>query len=140
MISVDVTLGQQPYRTSLRTANHEWVGDEPVALGGGDLGPVPYELLLSALGSCTVITMRMYADRKGWVVREVFCTLTHEKQTRKHPDGTGSVQVDVVTKRVRIDGDLDADQVDRLMQISGKCPVHRTLEGCMEIQTLNEGV
>jgi len=104
---------------------HRLVSDEPESLGGDDMGPGPYGLLCAALGACTSMTVRMYADRKRWPLHRVEVTVDHDRV-----DG-----VDVFTKEVVLTGDLDGEQRERLREISGRCPVHRTLEASSRVET-----
>lgn len=98
----------------------------------------PYELLLSSLGSCTAITLRMYADRKEWDVREILVHLEHFKQHALDSeccDEKPTAKIDVFVREIVLKGDLTDKQRDRLMVIANKCPVHKTLENKIEIQT-----
>ena len=114
------TLGQDIAIGALRLrADHE------VADGGNDTGAAPHELLLAALGSCTSMTLRSYAERKGWPLRNVQVTLSGKKEDDKY----------VITRTLQMEGDLDADQRQRLLEIADKCPVHRTLTGEVVVQT-----
>jgi putative redox protein len=115
-----------PYATQLVVGHHHTVADEPVDLGGGDTGPAPDEILLSALGACTAITLRMYAERKQWPLEGVEVKLGYAERGK---DKT------VITRRVELRGKLDPDQRDRLLQIAHACPVHRILTGAVEIPT-----
>lgn len=99
--------------------------DEEIEKGGADTGPEPHELLLAALGACTSMTLRLYAERKGWPLREVRVTLTGGPADGKYG----------ITRQIVMVGDLDAGQRQRLIEIAGKCPVHRTLTGEVVIQT-----
>jgi putative redox protein len=118
---------------------HSILVDEPESVGGQDRGLRPYELLLAALGSCTAITVRMYAQKKGWPLEDVRVTLSHE---RIHAEDcqdceTGEGKLDVLRRQVEFVGNLDEDQRSRLRDIATRCPVHRTLEGTIEI--IDEG-
>lgn len=131
---VSVTLKKDDYEVSLSNGRHLLTGDEPLDLGGGDKGPAPYELLLMSLGSCSVITMKMYAQRKGFDVQQLEMELTHDKVTREGADGI-TMKQDVIHKRVTLIGNLTQAERERLLQISSMCPVHRTLESAIEIIT-----
>lgn len=116
------------YAQIANTRGLHWQSDEPIDLGGQDTGPTPYELLLSALGSCTSITCQMYADRKGWPLDSVTVRLDHTKQKQENNE-----PVDVITKTVEFAGELTDDQRKRLREIADRCPVHRTLLGNLTI-------
>jgi uncharacterized OsmC-like protein len=104
---------------------HQLRADEEVEKGGDDAGPGPHELLLAALGACTSMTLRGYAERKGWALRDVRVTLNGGPADGKY----------VITRQIVMDGDLDAEQRQRLIEIADKCPVHRTLTGEVTITT-----
>jgi putative redox protein len=110
---------------------HRWMADEPATVAGGsDRGPNPYELLLAALGACTAITLRLYAGRKGWPLENVEVTLRHH---RDHAEDCSDCVtkvglVDAIELEVALHGPLDDEQRARLLEIAGRCPVHRTLE------------
>lgn len=120
--TVTVEENGAPYTQDITTTSHKLAADEPFELGGRNLGPAPYDLLLSALGACTSMTLRMYAARKEWPLEKVSVTLTHEK--RPGPDGG---KVDYISRAITLTGDLDEEQRQRLLEIADKCPVHRTL-------------
>lgn len=114
---------------------HHICADEPTSAGGSDRGPSPYDFLLAGLGACTAMTLRSYADRKGWPLRRVRVRLEH---TKFHADAIATCEtkddkLDRITRIIQLDGDLDADQQRRLLQIAEKCPVHRTLHAEMWI-------
>ena len=125
------------FRSEVRAGPHRWVADEPVRVGGEDAGPTPYDQLLAALGSCTGMTLRMYADRKELPLREVTVTLRHERVHRDDCEACEgeSGRVDVIHRVIELQGELDDAQRARLLEIADRCPVHRTLEGPLEIQT-----
>ncbi len=104
--------------------------DEEVVRGGADTGPEPHELLLSALGACTSMTLRLYADRKGWPLRSVKVTLTGGPADGHY----------AINRQIALEGDLDAGQRQRLIEIANKCPVHRTLTGAVAVQTTEVSV
>lgn len=114
--------------------------DEPAAAGGDDLGPTPYELLLASLGACTAMTLRLYADRKGWPLERVRMRLWHERVYRDDRAGStgddgsnGRHRIERITREIELLGPLDADQRARLMEIAARCPVHRTIQSAPEI-------
>jgi putative redox protein len=122
------------YAQLIKARMHEWAAGEPVDIGGADNGPTPYELLLSALGACTSITLEMYAARKGWPLDKVHVTLEHSKEERAgENDGK---PVDMIDRIVRLEGALDGEQRAKLIEIAEKCPVHRTLTNQININTL----
>lgn len=123
------------YTQRIRAGRHPLVADEPADKGGADKGPNPYELLLSALGACTSITLRMYADLKKMPLRRVTIRLRHEKIAAEDCPGceTKEGKVDRIEQEVTLDGDLSAEQRARLMEIAGRCPVHKTLTGEVKI-------
>jgi uncharacterized OsmC-like protein/alpha/beta superfamily hydrolase len=116
---------------------HEMLADEPVAVGGKDSGPGPYDFVLAGLGACTSMTMRMYADRKSLPLDRVTVTLKHSKIHAKDcaECETREGMLDQIDREIRIEGALDADQRARLMEIADKCPVHRTLHSEIRIVT-----
>ena len=123
------------YTQEIQAGGHSLTADEPLSLGGADLGPSPYDLLLSALGACTSMTLRMYANHKGWPLEGVSVELTHTKIHAEDCDSCEEKQgrVDRIERRIHVDGDLSEDQRQRLLEIANRCPVHRTLVGEKEI-------
>lgn len=126
-----------PFTQLLRAGKHHLVADEPIDVGGGDAGPNPYDYLLMALGSCTSMTLRLYADRKGWPLEGVVVSLRHERvHVRDCVDcETGGATMERITLNLVLHGELDEAQRARLLEIANKCPVHRTLTGKMQIIT-----
>ncbi|UCE01268.1 MAG: OsmC family protein [Candidatus Latescibacterota bacterium] len=114
---------------------HSLVMDEPNEVGGDNVGMTPYETLLSALGGCIAMTLRLYARRKEWPLEDVRVILTHDKlhakdcQECEHEEG----MLDVIRRKVEIKGDLTPEQHARLQEIATRCPVHRTLTGTIEV-------
>jgi putative redox protein len=129
--------GAKGYATEISAGGHALRADEPVALGGSDSGPNPYSFLLASLGACKVITMRMYADRKGWPLRgsqvEVAHSRIHAKDCEDCESSRG--RVDRIEVVVDLEGDLSQEQSRRLVEISERCPVHRTLTNEVSIRT-----
>ncbi len=125
-------------QVDIEAGGHSFTADEPREWGGTDVGPNPYDLMLSALAACTVMTVKMYAHRKEWPLEEVTIKLdTHRIHARDCEDceSEPGAMVDIIEKEISFEGDLSADQLDRLMEISGRCPVHRTLEGEIKIRS-----
>lgn len=121
--------------------HHRLRADEPAAVGGTDTGPSPYDLLLAALGACTNMTIKMYADRKGWPIDRLE---THLRHAKIHAEDcaeceTRQGKVDRIDRRLVIEGPLDADQKAKLREIADKCPVHRTLHSEISIVTTIDG-
>ncbi|HEX6233533.1 MAG TPA: OsmC family protein [Jiangellaceae bacterium] len=130
--------GDGAYTQRIQVGGHTLLADEPAGVGGDDLGPTPYDLLLSSLGACTSMTVRMYAQRKNWPLRSTTVTLTHSKIHAADCESceTTSGRVDHIVREVRFDGDLDAAQRAKLLEIANKCPVHRTLHSEVIVQTV----
>jgi uncharacterized OsmC-like protein len=126
---VVVTTGEG-LRTEVEAGGHTVVADEPENLGGTDTGPTPYDYLLAALGGCTAMTLRMYADRKGWPLESVTVRLS---QDRIHAKDCGECEteegrIDRIGREIELGGPLDEKQRRRLMEVADMCPVHRTLK------------
>jgi uncharacterized OsmC-like protein/alpha-beta hydrolase superfamily lysophospholipase len=129
----------QKYLREVMTDDHHWFADEPTAFGGSDRGPDPYEHLLAAVGACTSMTIRMYANRKKWSLDDVEITLEH---TRVHSEDcqdcdNESGKMELITRKIKLIGELDEAQHKRLLDIADKCPVHKTLEGKLKISTIS---
>ncbi|MFF3601039.1 OsmC family protein [Kitasatospora indigofera] len=117
-----------PYHVDVRSGAHRFTADEPVRRGGSDSGPEPFALLLSALGSCTAITLRMYAGRKGWPLADVKVRLGYETDGRH----------DRISRRVTLGGELDQAQRARLLDICERTPVTLALRAGVAIDTTEE--
>lgn len=112
--------GEGAFQTRIRTGGVEIIADEPVDVGGLGSGPSPYQLLAAALASCTTMTLRLYATRKGWPVRSIRTSVGHKRDPN-------AVPTDRFTRRIEIDADMDPAHRARLLEIADRCPVHRTL-------------
>lgn len=117
------------FTTQIYTDKHTIIADEPISFGGDDLGASPYELLNASIAACTVMTLKLYAERKKWDLQEVFVYMSYSKkhadELKEETDLMG--QIDVIEKKLRFIGDLDEKQKERLKQIASKCPVHKTV-------------
>src|SRR6476620_4933786 len=128
--------GSGTFTREITAGQHRLVADEPRPIGD-DAGPTPYDLLLAGLGACTSMTVRMYADRKGWPLERVRVTLRH---SRIHAEDCADCEttkgwVDQIDCDVELAGDLDDTQRQRLLQIAERCPVHQTLTSEVDIAT-----
>ncbi len=125
------------FAQDVRLGRHMLRADEPVSYGGQDTGPSPYDLLTAALGSCTSMTLRMYAQRKGWPLTGVQTRLRHAKVHAKDcaTCETQGGKVDRLERELRLEGPLSDEQRQRLLEIADRCPVHRTLEAEVEVLT-----
>ena len=129
--------GGGKFQQEILSGPHRFLADEPVKAGGLDSGPGPYDLLLAALGACTSMTLRLYADHKKLPLKRVSVQLVHN---RIHAEDclnceTKEGMVDRIDRNITMEGPLDAEQRKRLLEIANKCPVHRTLESEIEIRT-----
>ena len=129
---VVVQTGHGKFGTEVHTVSHRFVADEPKSYGGDDTGPTPYDLLLGALGTCTAMTMKMYADRKKWPMTGTSIHVTHE---RNHIEDEGHIEyeeegmeVQALHRDIEVFGDeLTDEQRSKIIEIADKCPVHKTL-------------
>ena len=130
-------IGATGYQTRLRSGGHRLIADEPADVGGDDAGLSPYDFLNAALGSCTAMTLRMYADHKQWPLAGVEVRLRHEKihATDCAECETETGKVDRIERILTLRGDLSDEQRVRLLEIADRCPVHRTLHGEIVVQT-----
>jgi len=121
----DAQIMREHYQTTIRSANHTIYADEPAELLGSDMGMSPSGLLLASLGSCTAITLRMYIDRKMWIVEEIAVHL----ELFKTAEGT------LITREINFRGEITEEQHQRLIQIANSCPIHKVLTGHIEVVT-----
>ncbi len=136
--TVEVTeTGRGTFQQAVTMGPHHLTGDEPIEAGGLDTGPSPYDLLLASLGTCTAMTLRLYADRKGLALSGVSVRLRHSKIHASDCQSceTAEGRVDLIEREITLEGDLDEAQRARLRQIADKCPVHRTLHSEVDIRT-----
>jgi uncharacterized OsmC-like protein len=135
--TVSVESASPDFLENIRVGRHLLHADEPVSAGGGDAAPTPYDLLLSALGSCKVVTLRMYAKRKNWPLRAVHVNLSHAKvHAEDCANCNGEIRlIDQIQVEIRLVGELSAEQHRTLLAIAEKCPVHRTLTSGVQIVT-----
>ncbi|XDD42550.1 OsmC family protein [Leptospira sp. WS60.C2] len=124
---VIVTTEKTKYETKITKGKHQWIADEPTDKEGTDLGPMPTELLASSLGACTTITIRMYADRKGYALDSVSVQVSIDKRS---PEDHKFI------REVELKGNLKPEERDRLYSVANACPVHKILSGKIEIETL----
>jgi uncharacterized OsmC-like protein len=132
-----IETGTGHYANTIRAGVHELVADEPSSLGGGDKGPGPYDYLLAALGACTSITLRMYADRKQIPLTGVAVRLSQKKVHAADCAECDSKagQITEIDREIKLEGKLSAEQRQMLMDIADKCPVHRTLTNEIKVRT-----
>ena len=126
---VTVTSTGTPWRVDISDGAHQWHGDEPASVGGGDSAPDPMQQLCGALGTCTAITVQMYAQRKQWPLTGIEVTVT------MNPSGKPADGATEFARVIRLDGALDDEQRARLLDIANKCPTHRILSGTIRIAT-----
>jgi putative redox protein len=122
----------------IRAGRHVLRSDEPVSSGGTDTGPDPYALLLAALGSCTSMTLRLYARKKAWPLEGVSVALSHERIHEKDCEDCetkADARISRITREITLTGALSPEQRARLLEIAERCPVHRTLGGTIRMVT-----
>lgn len=126
---VKVSIGKEKYKTEVSVNQHHLIADEPTEVGGTDLGPKPTAFLLSALGTCKVMTMRMYADQKQWPLESIEISLSSEvvKSTQQ--------QTTYIRCIIKLYGDLDDMQKERILKVGDKCPVQKTLSNPIIIES-----
>jgi len=134
---VKVRLFGDSYTSEILTPYHHLLADEPESVGGKNLGPTPYDLLMASLGSCTVMTLKMYAERKGWDLEEIVVFMDHDKvhiHDSKDFDSLGA-KVSRFTRKLKISGNMNEEMKTKLLEIADKCPVHRTLHDDILVET-----
>ncbi len=125
------------FAQEIQSGRHRFLADEPVAFGGSDSGPSPYDLLLAALGACTSMTLGIYARRKEWPLGEVTVHLRHSKIHAADCADCETKEgfLDRIECDIHMSGPLTGEQRSKLLEIANKCPVHRTLESEIKIET-----
>lgn len=125
------------FTTQIKVGRHRLTADEPESFGGNDFGPSPYGLVASGLAACTAMTLRMYAERKKWDLREITVHVSHARSHIEDCQNCDSAngKIDKFTRELELVGELDNDQKRRLLEIADKCPVHKTLESNARIET-----
>ena len=128
--------GAGKFQARVQVGKHDFLADEPISVGGDDTGPTPYDLVSAGLGACTTMTLRMYAERKGWPVGKIAVDVSHAKD---YADDCANCEqdrkIDVFERVITIAGDLTEEQHARMLEIADKCPVHRTLESVAHVRT-----
>lgn len=136
---VTVRTGEGKFGTLVDAGTHHWVMDEPADVGGADTGPTPYDALLAALGSCTSMTLGLFAKREGIPLEGVTVQLHHERNHERdceHCDvPEPGPKIQAIFRTITLEGPLSDEQRARLMEIAEKCPVHRTLTGVLHVHT-----
>nr|WP_047168495.1 bifunctional alpha/beta hydrolase/OsmC family protein [Sphingomonas sp. Y57] len=120
--------GAGRFQVAIQAGGIRFLADEPAAVGGLGSGPTPYDLLSAGLAACTTMTLRMYADQKGWEIGRVRTAVGHAKRK-------GEAPADLFSRRIDLDADLDPERRARLLEIADRCPVHRTLEASARVET-----
>jgi putative redox protein len=124
------------FSTAMKVGRHYLMADEPEEFGGRDFGPSPYEWISAGLSACTVMTLQLYAKRKGWPLENVQVHTSHNKthaEDCKQCEQDGS-KIDSFELRIKLEGNLSEDQISRLLEIAHRCPVHKTLAAPAEIK------
>lgn len=133
MAKVEVhTSSEGLYRQEINTGKFKIQADAPKSVGGEETAPDPHELLLASLGACSSITMQMYAKRKGYPLKTVNIELNENKQD--DPQNAGQTMA-VISKNIKVTGDLTPEQINDLKNIADKCPVHKLISGNKQINT-----
>ncbi|MEP6729023.1 MAG: OsmC family protein [bacterium] len=127
---VSTKVGATGYRASVTARTHNFVIDEPTALGGGDEGPTPYEYLLGSLSGCTAMTLRLYANRKKWPLESVEVRMRTSRSHEIDCENCEKTAVGIqhIERKIELNGPLSDEQKQRLMEIADRCPVKQTLE------------
>ncbi len=132
-----LNLEEDLFTTDIQTKRHHFIVDEPESFGGDDFGPTPYDYLSGGLAACTAMTIKLYAERKKWGLKEIFVYVSYSK---KHSDDLmleleAPIQLDFILKKLKFIGNLDSSQKEKLKEIASKCPVHKTLSNKVHFET-----
>ena len=135
---VTTHVGPRGYRADISARQHSLVADEPLTVGGTDSGPTPYELLLGALGACTAMTLRMYADRKKWPLEDVRVHLRSSRSHGRDCENCEKEEVGIhrIERRLELSGSLTDEQRQRLNEIADRCPVKQTMQREIRVESV----
>ncbi|MDQ6831160.1 MAG: OsmC family protein [Gemmatimonadota bacterium] len=124
------------FQTEVAVGTHEFTADEPISFGGTDVGPTPYDYLVAAVGTCTAMTVRMYAARKKWPLEEVIIRLKHGRSHEADCENceTSKVGIATIERDIELVGALTDEQKTKLLAIADRCPVKQTLEGGLRVR------
>ncbi len=122
-------IGLEKYQCTIKWRNGKFISDEPVSSGGKDSGPDPHTLLLSALASCTLVTLRMYIDRKAWNIPEISVNTNMYQETKN------DITTHIIDRDIIFSGDTTEEQKTRLQEIASNCPISKVLEGNTKVRT-----
>lgn len=125
------------FTTQMTVGSHTMMADEPVSYGGNDFGPSPYEFVSAGLSACTAMTVQMYVKRKGWDLQNIEVHTSHTKVAKQIVENgeQKEIKVDTFNREIKLKGNLDDKQIQRMLQIADKCPVHKTLHSAIEVVT-----
>lgn len=125
------------FSTQMTVGSHTMMADEPVSYGGNDFGPSPYEFVSAGLSACTAMTVQMYVKRKGWDLQNIEVHTSHTKVAKQIVENgeQKEIKVDTFNREIKLKGNLDDKQIQRMLQIADKCPVHKTLHSAIEVVT-----
>jgi putative redox protein len=131
-------VGPHGFRADISAGRHALIADEPIAVGGTDQGPTPYELLLSALGACTAMTLRMYADRKKWPLEDVRVRLRSSRSHERDCENCERQEVGIhrIERKLELAGALTDEQRKRLEEIADRCPVKQTIQREIRVESV----
>jgi putative redox protein len=129
--------GENGFTTQMKLGDHYMTADEPENFGGNNFGPTPYQLVSAGLSACTVMTIQMYARRKGWKIRNIEVHTSYDKEHAVDCEAcdVDSAKIDTFHRAISIDSDLEDKQIARILQIADKCPVHKTLHSETQVVT-----